>query len=194
MKNIYKILGVVLLILSCSKAYTQNSFIPDTTINSLYLLRDAKSSEVFYPNINAIEMIDRDFVFIKEFSPFIIFSNSDKTKYLFAFQHEGDINYSFSEFEIGYITGGIEKEENSRYFITEYDDFKTESNIHLGMTLDDLESIKGKNYTRKGDIITYLVNDINCEFLRRYNMPEYFLRCEFMDNRVCNIKFGFTYP
>lgn len=175
MKNIYIILGVILLIMSCNKVYAQNSFIPDTTINSLYVLRDAKSSG-------------------KEVSPFIIFTNTDKTKYLFAFQHEGDINYSFSEFEIGYITGGIEKEENSRYFITEYEDFKTESNIHLGMTLEDLENIKGKNYTRNGDIITYLVNDIDCDFLRRYNMPEYFFRCELIDNRVCNIKFGFTYP
>ena len=184
----------IVLIFSFSHAFTQNSFVPDTIINNICFLRNSNASKEFYDNINNIELLDEDFEFLHEESPLFIFFNADKTEYLITFKHEGDIDNSFSEFEIGYVTEKIKKEVRNKYIETAYKDFQTENHICLGMTLEELEVIKGKNYIRKGNTITYFINDIVSDFLRKYNMPEYFLKCEFSKNRVCKIRFGFSYP
>ncbi len=190
--NIYLICSIVLMF-SYSQAFTQR-FVPDTTINNICLLRNSNLSEVFYSNINNIKLLYEDFGFLQEDSPLFIFFNADKTEYLITFQHEGDIDKFFSEFEIGYVTENIQKEVGNKYTETVYKDFQTESHLCLGMTLEELEIIKGKNYIRKGNVITYFINDDVSEFLKRYNMPEYFLKCELSENKVCKIRFGFSYP
>ena len=184
----------------CNEISAQKEFVPDTTINNLFFLLDANSSKGFCPNINDIEVLDEKFfldeeiTFLQDPSPLIIFFNADKTKYLIAFAHYGSWKYKFAEFEIGYVTEIVLKELKNRYIETSYKNFQTESKLRLGMTLSELEDVKGKNYIRDGNIVTYVINDENSDFLEEYNMPEYYLKCELSQNKVCKIRFGFTYP
>lgn len=108
---------------------------------------------------------------------------------MFAYQYEGNTQNEFSCFEIGYCD-----EKTKKYAHSDYNNFLTESDLFLGLTLEEVEKIKGKNYTKQGNKITYLINDSSSVFLRNYNMPEYFLECVLKQNKVIKIKFGFVYP
>lgn len=161
-----------------------NTFVPDTSVNGKLLLNDDSSLQEFYPNVNTLKLVE----FARE-SPIIAFCNTSKSEYLFAYQYEGNTQYAFSCFEIGYYDEKIKS-----YAQSNYKGFATESGLHLGLTLKEVENIKGKNYTKQGNKITYLINDPNSTFLRNYNMPEYFLECVFQQDKVVKIKFGFAYP
>ena len=174
----------------CNEISAQKEFVPDTTINNLFFLQDDASSEVFYPNINNVKLLDEE-LFSQDVSPHIIFLNANKTQYLIAFLHEGTFKNWFSEFEIGYVTETVFEEIKDKYTETSYKDFQTESKLRLGMTLSELEGIKGKNYIRDGNKITYCYNSPNSEFLE-YGDCEYYLECELLQNKVCKIRFGFT--
>ena len=190
----YTITIITLLTVAGGKTFAQKEFTPDTTINNLFFLYDANSSEMFYPNINNIEIFDEE-LFSKGGTPHIIFFNADKTKYLVAFTHYGSCKNHFAEFEIGYVTEQVFNEVKNKHNETAYQDFQTESGLHLGMTLKELERVKGKNYDRKGNVVTYIMNDTISVFLNiYYNMPEYYLKCELSQNKISKIKFGFTYP
>ena len=189
----YTITIITLLTVAGSNTFAQKEFTPDTTINNLFFLYDANSSEMFYPNINNIEIFDEE-LFSKDGMPHIIFFNADKTKYLIAFKHYGSCKNHFAEFEIGYVTEQVFNEVKNKYNETTYQDFQTENGLHLGITLTELERIKGKNYVRKGNVVTYIMNDTASDFLNIYNMPEYYLKCELSQNKISKIKFGFTYP
>ena len=192
-KNIYLVCFIVIVLCS-SKVFTQNHFVPDTTVNNIFFLYDASSSESFFPSMTSVNVLDEDFKFLQEQSPFIVFLNVDKTQYLITFMHEGGVSGAFAEIEIGYITEEILKEIENKYFETAYEEFQTEGGVKLGMTLENLEALKGKNYIREGNIVTYFINDASSDFLRKYNMPEYFFKCDLLQNKICNLRFGFTYP
>ena len=179
----------------CNKVVAQNNFVPDTTINNLFFLENTNSSEIFFPNIDSVKRFDEE-LFSVDGMPHIIFYNADKTKYLVAFFHYGGSRNSISEFEIGYVTEKNATELNRKSNETTYNDFQTENNLRLGMTLKELEEIKGKNYIRKDNVVTYIINEeeVDSDFLNEYNMPEYYLECEIVQNKVCRIRFGFTYP
>lgn len=159
-------------------------FVPDISVNEKLLLNDYGSLQKFYPKVNSLKLIE----FIRE-TPIIIFCNVSKNEYLYAYQYEGNLKNEFSCFEIGYCD-----EEIKNYAHCDYKSFVTESGLQLGLTLEEVEKIKGKNYTKQGNKITYLIEDSDSVFLRNYNMPGYFLECILQQNKVVKIKFGFVYP
>lgn len=164
---------------------------PDTSINGKLLLDNPNSSKAFYPTIDAVKLIER----VRD-SPLVLFANQQGDEYLMAYKYEGNLKNAFSCFEIGYSKDFTSESPNK----TPAKNFKTESNLGLGMTLKDLEAIKGKEYVKKdldGNtiLITYRVNDMDSSpFLKRYNMPGYFLECTLKDDRITKLFFGFDYP
>jgi len=166
----------------------QSTIVPDTTINGKLKLNNYESFEVFYKDYKNIKTIDR----IKE-SPIAPFSNKDKTQFLFVYQYEGDSKNAFSCFEIGYL-----KDNNFKlvYNDTDENTFETESGISLGMSLKELIDAKGKNYKVSTDsVISYRIDDYQkSKFLRKYNMPRYFLECKIVKSRINNIRIRFDYP
>ncbi len=164
---------------------------PDTSINGKLRLDNQISSKVFYSRIDVVILIEQ----IRD-SPIVLFTNRQGNEYLMAYQYEGGAKNAFSCFEIGYqkdLSGQI---PNKTHEIS----FKTESNIRLGITLHDVELIKGKNYLKNvingGTIVVkYRIKDMDLSpFLRRYNMPGYFLELTLKDDKVTKVFFGFDYP
>lgn len=165
--------------------------LPDTTINGKLRLENPVSSEEFYPNIDEINLIE----YIRD-SPVALFTNQQGNEYLMAYQYEGGTKNAFSCFEIGYSKDFASESPNK----TLAKNFKTESNLCLGMALKDLEVIKGKEYLKKDidsntTLVTYRINDMDSSpFLKRYNMPGYFIECTLKNDRITKVFFGFDYP
>lgn len=162
----------------------EQPFIPETTINGILALDDYASSQKFYPSINELKAVK----FIRE-SPVMPFSNSSKTEYLLAYQYEGGTSNTFGCFEIGNYDSKI-----SGYTTLSVTNFKTENGLHLGMTLNELEHIKGTTFQKYQNKIVYRIEGKNSAFLQMHNMPEYFLECELKSEKITKIKFGFTQP
>lgn len=160
-------------------------FKPDSTINDILILNNKESSTKFYPKISSEKLIDS----IRE-SPVLGFNNEIEKEYLLLYQHEGGVRNEFSCFEIGYIN-----ELEINITTTDYKYFETESGLKLGLSLDELIKIKGNTYYKEGNKIIYRIDDYpNSNFLKRYNMPTYFLECTLQNGKVNKIKFGFDYP
>lgn len=175
------------------KEYSRNSFHPDTTINNCLKLKDYNTVDSFYTDLDKLEFTEM----IRDGTPIIIFANKDKSQYLLASNYEGDVVYSFSQFEIGYWNK--EKFDKYKYYKTNHSFFFTESDIKLGISLDSLLKIKGTscqyNIIDNDTIIVYQIDDISKScFLKKYNMPSYFMKYEIKDNVVRQILFGFDYP
>ncbi|MGS2764688.1 hypothetical protein [Sinomicrobium sp. M5D2P9] len=166
--------------------------VPDTTINQKLFLENENSLSDFYHSPRSLALIER----IRE-SPVIIFGNKNNSEYLLAYQYEGNTENAFSCFEIGYFNDQITLREKTNP--TESSDFKTESGIGLGISMEDVIQIKGENYKVEESegyrIMTYRMDDYgNSSFLKRYNMPGYFIRIALKDDIVRRITFGFDYP
>lgn len=162
-------------------------FVPDTLVNNRLALRDFNGIVQGMPqskNQNAVEKLRE--------SPVFVFVNQDTTSYLLAYQYEGTTSYAFDCFEIGY-TKDLEQTKE----ILKVDEmfFVLGSGLKLGLSLVELIKIKGNRYDQEGNQITYRIDDYRqSPFLKRYNMPAYFLTCTLTDNVITKIKFGFEQP
>ncbi len=117
---------------------------------------------------------------------------------MLAYQYEGGTKNAFDCFEIGYFENDKKLLQNSTYNV---DDkiFETESKLSLGTSLEKLIEVKGDGYITKKDndklIVTYRIDNYDkSSFLKRYNMPGYFMEFTLKDNIVTKILFGFDYP
>ena len=170
-----------------------NQIIPDSTVNKKLFLSNYNSLQNFYADGKNIVTIDQ----IRE-TPVVVFVNKSKTEYVIAYQYEGGTKNAFDCFEIGFL-----KNEQSLNkvipYVTAEEYFRTETGISLGMSLDQLEVLKGSNYEKQEKesqtVVTYSNTDVkNSSFLKRYAMPGYFMVFTVRGNKIIKIKFGFDYP
>ena len=167
-------------------------FIADTTINNKLFLRCYKSVENYLDN-NSYSLVEQIRI-----SPVAVFSNKNGDEYLLAYQYEGDTKNSFSCFEIGALS---DLQCVPKTIITKIDinNFSTENNLQLGQTIEYVKKIKGNNCIESNVneeiVLIFKIDDSKSNFLKRYNMPGYFLQITFdKTERVKNIIFGFDYP
>nr|WP_199001304.1 hypothetical protein [Flavobacterium sp. ASV13] len=167
---------------------------PDTAVNNRLFLENYNSVSNFYFGDSNFVVIDNG---TRE-APFVVFKNKDYTQYLLAYQYEGGTKNAFDCFEIGYFENDKKLLQNSTYNV---DDkiFETESKLSLGTSLEKLIEVKGDGYITKKDndklIVTYRIDNYDkSSFLKRYNMPGYFMEFTLKDNIVTKILFGFDYP
>jgi hypothetical protein len=164
---------------------SKSLFIPDTTVNGKLVLDNYHSLEQFYHSSKELKLIE----FIRE-SPVVAFCNASRKEYLLAYQYEGSTQNAFNCFEVGYYDEKIKEYT----LLNDSNGFTTESGLRLGLTLKEVERIKGTGYSRQRNNIVYQINDPGSDFLQNHNMPSYFLECELLQDKVVRIKFGFTYP
>lgn len=178
---------------SFSLCELESTIVPDTSINRKLYLENQKSLEIFYSLSKPIQLVER----IRE-CPVAIFCNNSKKEYLLAYQYEGNSHNSFSCFEVGYFaddkTISVEKS-----FVTNETKFQTESGLHLGISFEEVIHIKGKGYdqltTGAYIVLKYRIDDFEKNsFLKRYNMPGYYMEISLKSNVVKKIMFGFDYP
>jgi len=173
------------------RVFGQKEFVPDTTVNSILLLRNVSSFALFCSNSDSIIIIDKKIVFFDFDQPFVLFLNVSQTKYLAAIIHEGTWKNYFSEFEIGEISDSTLQEIDIPYIVTKHQDFQTENNIHINMPMKSLEHLKGKDYVLVGNKIKYCYNSLDSEFLE-FGGCEYYLECELVNDKIVKFRFGYT--
>ena len=188
-----KFFYVVILMLFSMRCISQEQFLPDSTINGIFVLSNSESAQIFYKDISKTHLQYENSVYNPFGYDFIAFVNKDSSQYLIAFHYDGDVINSYSAFEMGYVTYDFFKYVKI-YYLTEFEIFKTESDIYLNMPLDQLLDIKGNNYKNEDKSIIYYLDIDNSDFVRRYKTHDYYLRCEVDNGKVCKINFGFTYP
>lgn len=189
----FKVFLIIVLSLFCLRGVSQEHFLPDSTINGIFILSNPKSFLDFYKESSKTHLQDE----ISSYNPFgysfIAFVNKDTSQYLISFEFDGDVTNSYSAFEIGYVTTDFFRCIDV-FYVTEYRFFSTESGIFLNMPSDQLLELKGKNCCIKNNnTINYYLDD-NSLFCMRYKQYKYFLKCEVNNGKVSKINFGFIYP
>lgn len=178
---------------TCLEEQSIKKLIPDTILNACLILRNCSSLEKFYPDYSQISMVET----IRDGTPIAVFSNIDKTEYLLAYKHEGDLKNSYSRFEIGFWDD--EGFDTLPHYVTNEKRFITESGIRLGLLVDSLVKIKGSDFRVQKNgteiLLIYEIKDYHqSEFLIRYNMSSYFMKYNIKNDVVQQIIFGFDYP
>ncbi len=160
-------------------------FYPDTCIGMISLYQSNKIEK--YLGKDPMSRI------LDDYFPSLNVLSSDKTQKLTVIFHPGSVVNEFSEFSISYNT-----DNEVETYITSDNEFITESGIKLGISIDELKGIKGIPASTIEDetvLISYKIVGIeNSEFLRRYNMPEYYARYKFENGKLIEFQFGFEYP
>lgn len=122
----------------------------------------------------------------------ILLKNHNGTQYLVLYHLYGSNLNTFNQFEIGKIDF-----KDSLYTITQFDSFRTEDGIYLGMTDTELMHIKGTNYSTEivngCKILEYRIEGNDIDFLKYYNMPLYIAKYYFSDGKLIKFVFGFPY-
>jgi hypothetical protein len=160
-------------------------FYPDTVIGKISFLNTENVAD--YLGEDVMDRPDSKGLLTTE-----VYSKNRK-QLLKIYLHPGSYKNEFSEFEIKY-NDRIDRD----IWIVDDTEFKTESDIKLGITIGDLRSIKGEpDSIIYNSTVTFLyeinLNDTS-DFLDRYNMPRYYSDYEFMNGYLIRFKFGFEYP
>lgn len=160
----------------------------DISVNNIYIDDPESSVKVLGKQIDLIEP-DNDF-------PQVNVYNKDKTQILTLIFHYGGIRNSFSEFRIKLAKSNSNLPSKH---LQNIENFVTGKKISLGMTKNELVNILGNKYSETtkeaGILIEYEIDDYDkSDFLKKYNMPHYYGRYHFKDNKLIEILFGFTYP
>ncbi len=181
---------LILLILISSNISSQNkSFNPDISINGIELF-DTTSLKTTIPDISK-------YIDYRGPGHKAQLLNKLGDEQITLFFHAGGYRYQTAEIKVSTLTDTI----NCIHKIQTIDKFKTENGVELYIDKETLISILGNNYKMKTDTssetetIIYLLNDFkNSDFLQTYNMPEYYSKYKFKNERLIEFGFGFTYP
>ncbi len=170
-------------------------FVPDTTINNILFLNNETSIIRNIGNTESLMISDEDYF------PYVYFVSKDETQYIKMTIFAGSSLNSFDVFEIGYVRDIQYKIPNKSNF----ENFYTESGIHLGMHKEEVRKIKGSRFVEtKSDgfsIMRYQISEgekfdgenYKSRFLER-NGVGYSASYYFKNNKLVKFSYGFEYP
>lgn len=186
-----QIIVIGLLLCLCGICRGQKQFQPDTAINGKLVLENPQSVKTFLPDLQSPEICENR---MRPY-PFSLFVNKTGTTYLFAYCYEGSLRNEYSGFEIGYVTD-IAPLEGIKHYTVPDSLFTTETGIMLGMDVEELIKIKGKDFQKTDENGSWLVYRIGAEsdFCRKYGMPDYVMKVRVSNGKINRICFGFEYP
>ncbi|UPT69074.1 MAG: hypothetical protein M0D57_10845 [Sphingobacteriales bacterium JAD_PAG50586_3] len=157
---------------------------PDTSLSKTICLQNYKIIEATFGDL--MPYIDKD----KDL-PEVYLSNKTETQFVKLIFHPGSVKNSFDEFEVS-------TKRPARFRKTNIETFVTENGIQLGMSLSKFLRIKKNNFTTVAHSGTVMAYTLRIEspniFLRGYNMPVYYCKYFFDNERLTNFSFGFEYP
>jgi hypothetical protein len=159
--------------------------IPDVKVNDLELA----NPESILKHIGDL----KDLMNEGEGLPYLVLTNKSKKIKLTLISFPGSSYNDIYQFVIEYNTDAKKIKAISD------NNFITESNLKLGIKKSELLKIKGDSYTisEEGgfEVLTYKISDYNSsQFLKKYNLPGYFMEFNLKEDKVVKIKFGFDYP
>jgi hypothetical protein len=171
-------------------------FVPDTTINNLLFLNNDMSI------INNIGDTKDLMVNEKDYFPYVYFVNKNGNQYIKMTIFAGGSLNSFDIFEIGYVTPFLKNEILNK---SHFENFSSESGIHLGMNELELKRIKGNNFTKTQsngmNVLNYQISEgenfdgenFTSKFLER-NGIGYTAFYFFKNDKLVKFSYGFEYP
>lgn len=180
-----QLLGYLMTVVAFSNVSAQKDFFAcDTTINGVIKLRNSISESFIHERTP----LKKDNAF-----KIYILCNKPKTEYLLMYKYPGDSKDIFSRFEVG-LTRLATFEMHSATKLA-FDQLGTEGGIKLGMNKETIVSLKGNQFTMGKEksmiTLTYRLNDIKSDFLRRYNMPGYTEKFFLNNNKLVKFSIGF---
>lgn len=200
---ISKILIIILVLFgfnSCSKSSVKEK----SNITSVGHINEVK--DVYVPDIqiNNLELVNPDSVISNigslkglvledENLPHVSFFNKDETQELMLILFPGSGYNDVYQFKVKYNLVKIRDSDK----ILNDSNFKTESGIKLGITKSELIKIKGNSYlmSDNNNIIQYQITESdNQNFLQKYNLPIYYSKYTFVNDKLQDFEFGFEYP
>ena len=158
--------------------------IRDTSLSGIKL-RDPKSAT----SVLHVTKLDGDTTYN--------FNSSDKKQMLSVNVHPGDPYSAISIFTVKHAANSIKSST-----LPAIPNFKTEKNIQLGLTKNELQNKLGKCYTvsdstNNSITINYRLEqpqDSKTKLLERQNMPVYYATYKFKNDKLIEFEFGFEYP
>lgn len=158
---------------------------PDTTLAGI-VLRDAGSAIAITGTDNQPDSLGRYYFYSRK-----------EAELLTLTQFDGDGANAISLFQVGYSG-----KASLGYKELPFDQFKTEKGISLGMSKKEVIRLLGPCYetvdsTTANSEIYYRIEqpgDSRTKFLERTNMPVYYARYEFRNEKLFYFEFGFEYP
>ena len=118
-------------------------------------------------------------------------SKNRKQKLTMVF-HPGNVKNSFSEFRVEYAN------EHMTDQVLETAEFKTPKGIQLGISrkklIKQLGSPLKKESKSERSIFIYTLSDTKHPFLKKHNMPSYYGKYTFKDEKLIKFSFGFENP
>lgn len=165
-----------------SKCLIQN---PDVSLDGIEL----RNSESTISMIGNKDKID-------EFNEYHYYSNNG-SETLTLTQHPGD-----SKFQISIIKVENSNKGSNSYRILNFNSFKTQNGIKLGMSKNQIIEKLGKCYAPIDSTNNYIEiyyriqapKDTKSKILENYNMPVYYASYKLRDDKLDNYEFGFEYP
>ena len=183
-----KILTILIFIIPLVCFGQKSDLKPDVSVSGIRL-KDGSSVEAIFPHYKEL----LDFPLAAE----IFLLNSDESETLTISFYPGSDAYSPMEF---HVTSTDKKQLNkSKTVKLNVSRFKTESNIKLNISMEDLFKIMGKDFklekNGEQEIVKYRINNIeSSEFLKSYGLPEYFANFTFQKGSLIKFDLGFTNP
>jgi hypothetical protein len=125
------------------------------------------------------------------------FSTADKKEVLSVIVHPGDYYSQISIFQVKYVDS-----KSLTMNSLSVDRFSSEKNILLGLTQEELIAKLGNCYAvgdsiSKSITINYRLEspqDSKTKLLKRQNLPIYYTRYKFYQDKLIEFEFGFEYP
>jgi hypothetical protein len=164
-------------------------FSPDVSINKIHLADTTGIIALLGKNpMDRLTETGED----NEFPHISVFSKDRKQRFRLIF-HPGGSSNEFYEFEVSYDFSNCRE-----CIVADENEFMTESEVKLGITVGELKSLKGDPYhllTGSLDVLQYELNDFeNSHFLQKYGYPKYYADYYFDNGYLVKFKFGFEYP
>lgn len=123
--------------------------------------------------------------------PKAVFLNQRRNELLTLIFHPGDEENQFAEVVV------CKAKSDDKFPVLKVDSFSTEKGIKLGIAPQAIRKILGKPHKVKQDrdftVFEYRITG-DSEFLKSFNLPEYYGEYYFQSNQLTKFQFGFTYP
>lgn len=171
-------------------AKQENSFTPDTAVNTLKLA-DSRNTEKLFGAIWDKMSFEADGQ-----PPRLEIVNRDSTQVLRLMVNYGGSKDAADQFEV--LAVDKHYKFPRKLLRMNIDTFRTSRKITLLLPKDSVVSILGKKYTssvdKKGNEELFYELDESNSFVKRYNQWKYFIECSFRNGVLLDYSFGFEYP
>lgn len=183
MKTLFRLFFLVLIVVGCQEqSKTSNTFQPDVSVQKIQLKNAANVKKTFGDDVTK-NLLGFTMPQVS------ILSSNQRERFTMVYNPKND-SLQFSKFQVK-----INPTLDEVTPISPFPKFKTESGIQLGITMEELEKIKGQPDEKINDMVIKWIYTVDQSklpsFLNYFNEEQYSATYVFLDNRLIEFSFGF---